>query len=565
MRRLLALGLLATTALLGLAPSASAAGGEIPGWTPVSCSCGNALSVDLVDADRGYLGTDSGVNRTDDGGWTWKALPFPVSGDVRRVSFADRDNGAAVGAFEGVVVTRDGGSTWTQYRPWSGRTYDVVALPDRWLGLAESGLYASTDRGRVWKKVHDSFLPLTTFQRMAWSDPSTGIVANAAYAFTTNDGGRTFTSAATSSLFAFDALSLAPFTGVVAGERSVHSGRAWVGHVEASRHTPYPFTDRGVADEQVHGLAASGSTYYAVGVEGLLARSTDAGRTWTYEPTPPSYERSTFYDVDTLDASHAIVAVYSGRVLLRQAATVHDVTTAPHRGVGLGLAGLALLAAGGAGWALVTKQPKPLAFGLVGATLAAGIPGALLALDTRTCHPSGCGTVSAVSADVDGLVPPPTASATPSATPTATATPSPTASPTTSPTPSPTASPTPRPTPSRVPLGDFTVSPRTADSYCTKQGNSFVPDVVDLALHNGTALPVGWSAKASADPQQNLSAWARVQPSSGRLLPGRTAVVHVTPEAVYCDPQRPPSTRTVVVSDGVNDTLVSITVHPPTG
>jgi photosystem II stability/assembly factor-like uncharacterized protein len=561
-RLLLALGLL----VLSLAPSASAAGGEIPGWTPVSCSCGHALSLDQVDTDRAYLGTDAGVNRTDDGGWTWKPLAFPISGEARRVSFADRDNGAVVGSFEGVAVTRDGGTSWTQYRPWTGRSYDVVALPEVWYGLAESGLYASTDRGRVWKQLHASFLPLTTYQRMAWSDKDTGVVSNAAYAFTTSDGGRTWTSAATSSLYAFDALSLSPGEAAVGGERSVHSGRPWVGHVEASRHAPYTLADRGVSDEQVHGLARSGSTLYAVGVEGLLARSTDAGRSWTYEATPPSYERSTFYDVDTLDADHAMVAVYSGRVLLRQAPTVHDVTTTPHRGLGLGLGGLALVAAGGASWALVTKKPKVVAGALAGVTLAAGVPGALLALDSRTCHPSGCDPVTAAGSDEDGFVAPPspTPSTTPSPTPSAT--PSPTPSPTASPTPSPTASPTPSPTASPTPLGAFTVTPVFADSHCTQDGNSFVPAKVTLTLRNGTALPVDWTAVAAADDPNQLPAWADVSPASGEnLLPASKVSVQVTPNELYCNPELKPSDHTVTVTHGASHTIVTIRVHPPTG
>jgi len=556
--------------VLAVSPSASAApSGEIPGWTPVSCSCARALTLDLVDSDRAFLGTNAGVSRTDNGGWKWTPLAFPVSGEVRRLSFADRDNGATVGDFEGVVVTRDGGSTWTQYRPWSGRSYDVVALPEVWYGLAESGLYASTDKGRVWRKVHDTFLPVTTFQRMHWSDKDTGVVSNAAYAFTTSDGGRTWTSAMTSSLFAFDAASLGPGEAVVAGERSVHSGLPWVGHVEASRHAPYRLTSRNVSDEQVHGVARSSSTFYAVGVEGLLARSTDAGETWTYEKTPPSYERSTFYDVDTLDPEHAMVAVYSGRVLLRQASTVHDVTTHPRRGLGLGLAGLALLGAGAGGWALVTRRPKAVVAGLAGVTLAAGVPGALLAVDTETCRPSGCDLVTAPAGSEEGLVAPPSPSAspTPSPTPSPTAspTPSPTASPTASPTTSPTPSPTASPKPSPTPLGSFTVSPLQADSYCSQQGNAFVPEKVKLTLRNGSAVPVEWSATAAADPQNQQDTWAAVAPSSGTLLPTRTAVVTVTPNELYCSPNLPPSSHTVTIAYGGKQTTVRITVHPPTG
>lgn len=550
-RLLLALSLL----VLALAPSTSAA--ELPGWTPVSCSCGHALSIDLVDTDRGFLGTDAGVNRTDDGGWTWKPLPFPVSGEVRRVSFADRDNGAVVGSFEGVVVTRDGGTTWTQYRPWPGRSLDVVALPEGWFGLAESGLYTSTDTGRVWTKVHDAFAPVVSFTRMSWSDKDTGVVSNGAYTFTTTDGGRTFTQAATRSVFAFDALSLGPGEAAVGGQRSVHSGIPWVGHVEASRHALYPFTTRGVAEEQVHGVARSGSTYYAVGVEGLLARSTDAGASWSYEKTPPSYERSSFYDVDTLDADHAVVAVWSGRVLLRQAPTIHDVTTAPHRGLGLGLGGLALVAAGAGTWALVTRRPRVVAGALAGVTLAAGVPGTLLAIDTRTCHPGGCGTVTVGSGADEGLVPPPTA--------TVSATPSPTASPTPSPTASPTPSPTPSPTASPTPLGAFTVTPVSVESYCTQQGNRFVPGTVKLTLRNGTALPVDWTAEAAADQQNRLQAWANVQPGSGQLLPTRSAIVRVTPNELYCNPQLEPSGHTVTVTHGDGQTIVTITVYPPTG
>lgn len=556
-RYLLALVLLA----LALAAAPARAAEEIPGWTAVSCGCGQALSVDLVDADRAFLGTDAGVARSDNGGWTWRALPFPVSGAVQRVSFSDRDHGAAVGEFDGVVVTEDGGTTWKQSSPWNGQGLDVVALPERWFGLAASGLYSSIDEGQSWQRVHKALEPTSPYTRMSWSDDRIGVIANGAAAWTTTDGGRTFTEATLSSFYVFAALSLGPNEAVVAGDLSARSGVPFVARVEASRHAPLALDPRGVAEEQVRGLARSGRAFYAVGVEGLLARSTDAGRTWTYEKPPESYEESAFYGVDAYDGDHAIVAVYGGRVLLRNASTAYDQETAPNRGLGTGLGVLALVGAGAGTWAVVTRRPKALVGGLAGATLLAGIPGVLLATETKTCHPSGCSAVPASSGGGDGRVAPPS----PSPTPTPTPTPSPTLSPTPSPTPSPTRSRTPSPTPSAtrsvLPLPAFTAT-LTKNPSCDVDGEGKGVAVAGtITLRNTTVTPKVWNAAAREKVADEP--WAALTPASGTVGVNASTTVSVLPSNDLCTPGEPPTTQHVDISYGAGQTIeVAITITP---
>jgi hypothetical protein len=484
MRRLLPVLLLA----LAAGAPAAATDREVPGWTAVSCSCAQANAVDAVDAQVLYLGTSRGVSRSDDGGLTWRPLPVPLTADVTRVAFANRDDGAAAGRFEGVLVTHDGGSSWQHVRG---------AVP----GL----------------------------------DPP----------------------------------------------------------LAAPPHR------RGVASEQVLGTARRGSTVYAVGAGGLIARSTDGGATWSYERPPASYERSSFEDVDALDPDHAWVAVHSGRVLIRNASRAEDVTTSPHRDVGAGLLGLAGVAALGALVMVATGRPKPLTGALAGVVVVAGAAGALAVTQTQTCRASGCTdvlsqaetprTTSTASPSVPSVaqgspgsqpltIPsaaPPAGSAGPSGTSlplvplpfgaSAGATgPFPGAPATV---PATTGSLPSQPEPSRTavppPAGAFTVLPAQQDSVCLG-AKSNQPSVVAVVLRNTTTGPVTWSAQAR-ETLTGGAPWATLSDAAGTLASGTTTTLDVTPAKALCDPKSAPATGHVdVVHDGLTSS-VAVTVLRPAG
>jgi hypothetical protein len=416
---------------------------------------------------------------------------------------------------------------------------------------------------------------------MDWRSATDGVVVSAPNVATTTDGGATFVTATRPALSLFDALSLPGGSAFAIGQDAQHSGHPWVDHVTGTTEAAADLPGRGVADEQERGISTSGGAVYVVGTEGLIARSPDGGTTWAYEPTPPSYERVAFSDVDSIDADHAWIAVYSGRILIRDAPTIHDVTTTPHRGLGLGLLGLGALAVVGAGAAMGTGR-KPIAGGLAAVAVIVGGGGLFAVTDHVSCPAGGCTTLRALPdptptpSTTATPTPSPTASPTPS--PTVSATPTPTTSPTTSTTPStsasasptasrsarpsssatPTPSRTPSPTPSPTASGSFTAQLTTAPT-CDANGGSH-PGVI--TLRNTTGKAVSWSATAREKSGKNP--WARLSPSKGSVKPGSQATFSVTPAAGLCQPGGSPTTDHVDVRHGTATTAVSVTVNPQT-
>jgi photosystem II stability/assembly factor-like uncharacterized protein len=86
------------------------------------------------------------VFATTDGGGRWQESPLPVTSDgVGAVSFANRRIGWAVGGGGIIVVTADGGATWTSHSmgAWTA-LYDVAcADSDNAWAVGEGGLLLS--------------------------------------------------------------------------------------------------------------------------------------------------------------------------------------------------------------------------------------------------------------------------------------------------------------------------------------------------------------------------------------------------------------------------------------
>jgi photosystem II stability/assembly factor-like uncharacterized protein len=114
-------------------------------------------------------GKDAGrVYRSTDGGRSWQVSPVPIRKDsisagIFSVVFSDRKHGIAVGgeytkpteSAGNIVVTRDGGRTWTAPagpRP-AGYRSSVAVLRARkmWIATGTSGSDVSVDVGRTWK------------------------------------------------------------------------------------------------------------------------------------------------------------------------------------------------------------------------------------------------------------------------------------------------------------------------------------------------------------------------------------------------------------------------------
>jgi photosystem II stability/assembly factor-like uncharacterized protein len=130
------------------------------------------LSVHFATAERGVAVGDFGVMvRTEDGGKTWSKVPLPTDivlpediaeivdpGDVLLydVEFATPERGWVVGEFGVILVTNDGGKTWTPQKSPVGTTLFGVHFADAehgWATGIEQVLLRTTDGGETWTQT----------------------------------------------------------------------------------------------------------------------------------------------------------------------------------------------------------------------------------------------------------------------------------------------------------------------------------------------------------------------------------------------------------------------------
>jgi photosystem II stability/assembly factor-like uncharacterized protein len=551
-RRLVACASLAAIAGIGLlAADAAAAGPAVrAGWSPLPrCEpCGPSPKMVVVQFENestGWLAGAFGVARTDDGAKTWRLGTGMPGGGVTRASFSG-SRGVAVGGFEGVAVSGDGGLTWKQYRPIPGRVYDVQALPDRLLAASVNRLYVSTDGGLVWKASGTFSGSTTSGPRIHFADATHGVAGNAFELGMTHDGGATWNTKPVVSyngvrngVFARDATTAFAVGVEGAGPSELVLNRTTDGATFARVDAPAgESVYRGLVD-----VAFTGPVGYAVGWEGALLRSTDAGATWVRETPPPSFERTTFRSVAVLSADRAIAVTYGGGIVTRDAPVV-SVTGHPHRTVGLGMIVLAGGAFLGAGARVVVARPDAFAGGLLALGVVVGGAGAYSFTATDDVIPSLA--IRALDEPVAGGVTLPrgTPSPVPSAAPSVTVAPSVTATPTASVSPTagvtqapPTAGPTSAPTttaPTRRPTtpppttkapGNFTVTPKNLAQACDANGL----EPFDITLKNGTSSNVQWVLEF--DRTNENQAWAGSQTSEGEVAAGASMKVTIYPDS----------------------------------
>ena len=182
----------------------------------------------FVDGSYGWA-AGAGVWRTTDGGATWRRIPLLAGTTLRRILFADRNRGWALGHDNRVLRTEDGGETWTVVLGGSAESYpplspllEYQAPNDLWtVGHYLRSTYYDTWEFGYWNHSTDGGL--------TWDDP-------------------------------FEPKFGAGLWGYPPPET-------------------LDFFDRG------HGWIA-GEDSFAIGCNHALAKTVDAGQTWTYSCLP---------------------------------------------------------------------------------------------------------------------------------------------------------------------------------------------------------------------------------------------------------------------------------------
>lgn len=148
-------------------------------WLQVEVPVRSALTaVHFIDERRGWaVGHDAVILMTADGGRSWTLQQFrpELEKPLLDVLFLDERRGYAVGAFGLFLASEDGGTTWTERRlaavgAAEPNLHSLTRLGNGDLLLTgERGLLLlSTDQGRSWTKLN-SPVGVTVFGAAAWS------------------------------------------------------------------------------------------------------------------------------------------------------------------------------------------------------------------------------------------------------------------------------------------------------------------------------------------------------------------------------------------------------------
>jgi photosystem II stability/assembly factor-like uncharacterized protein len=212
---------------------------------------------------------------TADGGQTWTQAKVPVSSDLTAVWFASPTHGWAVGHDGVILVSTDAGATWT--KQMDGRVANDIVLKDIQAKLAASpeseelkGLATEAER-------NVEVGPDKPFLDVWFENETTGFVVGAYnLAFVTTDGGTTWQSW-------FDRVpnprfmslySIRPAAGgvFIAGEQ----GTFFRLDREAMKFVAVPVEYVG----SLFGVVDAGDAILTYGIKGNLFRTADAGKTW---------------------------------------------------------------------------------------------------------------------------------------------------------------------------------------------------------------------------------------------------------------------------------------------
>ncbi|HUP68810.1 MAG TPA: YCF48-related protein [Acidimicrobiales bacterium] len=271
----------------------------------------------LVGYAVGFAGsvnyTGGFILATRDGAKTWQeqfacltSSPCSASSPDRvlfrqlnAVSFADANNGYAVGSGGTILATSDGGATWrSQDSGTDKELFDVSSVvPGRAhavgdgtfeesRGLKQVEVFATTD-GRTWK-AQPTGLPAGgyRFTSVSFADADKGLIAGVnqsvnpmkAFFMSTSDGGQTWTKSDPPDAVASMTLESVSFVG---------------------------------DSEGGHGYAVGHSDY----ASGHILATTDGGRMWSVQLTLTGSPQQTFHSVAFADRNHGRVVGLTGEVL----------------------------------------------------------------------------------------------------------------------------------------------------------------------------------------------------------------------------------------------------------
>jgi photosystem II stability/assembly factor-like uncharacterized protein len=235
-----------------------------------------------------------------DGGQTWETSVSDHPEPLTSIAFADPLTGFAGQPGDGLLVTRDGGSTW-RVEDHTGDTLASVSFLDSMIGHAAGTgmnftLYRTANGGTDWAPVYDC--PDGTITGISFADGVHGFLASPVSVASSDDAGTTWSSpTAIPGTWIQDLVFADVQTGWVAGASQDGTDRSGIVLTTVDGSTSW--SDTGPEEpDRITALAVNDSVVLlAAGEGGTLLMTSDGGSTWQdLAPAPANHLRSIYMD-----------------------------------------------------------------------------------------------------------------------------------------------------------------------------------------------------------------------------------------------------------------------------
>jgi photosystem II stability/assembly factor-like uncharacterized protein len=304
--------------VVGCSRTSLTAGSAEPHWTSAARAGSlDLLGVTLIDAKNGWAvgeidprGTGGAVYRTIDAGRHWERIA-PKTEIFTAVSFVNPQTGWIAGFAGRIERTDDGGRTWKQQRAEHGSEAlnAIFAIDDRraWAVGVRGTVVHTDDGGATWTATATG--RNEGFWSVRFASPDRGwIVGDGGVILHTTDAGVHWSrvnSGTSKALFGLAAI--APSLAIAVGQDGTI--------VRSEDGTAWTEIASGVSENLNAVTAASTSRIVAVGARGVMLDSRDGGRSWS---RAPSVSPLNLLSADLIDDSHGVAVGQQGVVHVYQ-------------------------------------------------------------------------------------------------------------------------------------------------------------------------------------------------------------------------------------------------------
>jgi photosystem II stability/assembly factor-like uncharacterized protein len=240
---------------------------------------GNLSAIKFFDTNTGYIGGNTAILKTTDGGDSWTSMPISAF-SINNFSFPDETVGYFAANNSIIAKTTDQGINWVNndlgLSPFAFLSVNFISASIGY-GVGSAGIIRkTTDGGTSW--AAQSSGTTANLREVYFFDANDGVFIGDAGTIkrTTNGGSTWLTVASGTTDNLYDLHFVNTSTGFIAAGngtilKTTNGGASWTSLVSGTTEFLYAVCFKNVADG------------YVAGANGTILKTTDGGTTWTAE------------------------------------------------------------------------------------------------------------------------------------------------------------------------------------------------------------------------------------------------------------------------------------------